>query len=45
MAAGAREVYLPHGTLPTLHAQNGVLQNPEVLDIAELVAQSLPVSA
>jgi len=25
-------VYLPHGTLPTLHAENGVLQNPAVLD-------------
>ncbi|OGX82925.1 FAD-dependent oxidoreductase [Hymenobacter glacialis] len=32
VAAGATEVYLPHGTLPTLHAQNGVLQNPELLD-------------
>ncbi|ALW85142.1 hypothetical protein AUC43_08580 [Hymenobacter sedentarius] len=32
IAAGATTVYLPHGTLPTLHAQNGVLQNPEVLD-------------
>ncbi|SNC76129.1 Choline dehydrogenase [Hymenobacter gelipurpurascens] len=32
VAAGADTVYLPHGTLPTLHAQNGVLQNPELLD-------------
>ena len=32
IAAGATAVYLPHGTLPTLHAQNGTLQNPEVLD-------------
>lgn len=31
VAAGAHTVYLPHGTLPTLHAQNGVLQNPELL--------------
>ncbi|HEX8327916.1 MAG TPA: FAD-dependent oxidoreductase [Hymenobacter sp.] len=32
VAAGAQSVYLPHGTLPTLHAQGGTLQNPEVLD-------------
>ncbi|UOQ98950.1 FAD-dependent oxidoreductase [Hymenobacter sp. 5317J-9] len=32
VAAGATQVYLPHGTLPTLHAKDGVLQNPEVLD-------------
>ena len=32
VAAGAETVYLPHNTLPTLHAQNGVLQNPDVLD-------------
>ncbi|MCB2376507.1 FAD-dependent oxidoreductase [Hymenobacter sp. BT635] len=32
VAAGAGKVYLPHGTLPTLHAAQGVLQNPEVLD-------------
>ncbi|WP_165699367.1 GMC family oxidoreductase N-terminal domain-containing protein [Hymenobacter jejuensis] len=32
VAAGATTVYLPHGTLPTLYAQDGVLQNPEVLD-------------
>ena len=31
-AAGAHTVYLPHGTLPTLHAQSGRIQNPEVLD-------------
>jgi choline dehydrogenase-like flavoprotein len=31
VAAGAHTVYLPHGTLPTLHVQGGVLQNPEVL--------------
>jgi len=31
VAAGAHTVYLPHGTLPTLHAQNGALQNPELL--------------
>jgi choline dehydrogenase-like flavoprotein len=31
-AAGATTVYLPHGTLPTLHAQDGRIQNPEVLD-------------
>ncbi|WP_210521283.1 FAD-dependent oxidoreductase [Hymenobacter terricola] len=32
VAAGAELVYLPHGTLPTLHTKDGVLQNPEVLD-------------
>ncbi|GAC1593304.1 MAG: GMC family oxidoreductase [Hymenobacter sp.] len=32
VAAGAETVYLPHNTLPTLHARNGHLQNPEVLD-------------
>jgi len=32
VAAGAETVYLPHNTLPTLHAQAGVLQNPAVLD-------------
>ncbi|UYZ62640.1 FAD-dependent oxidoreductase [Hymenobacter weizhouensis] len=32
VAAGARTVLLPHGTLPQLHAQRGVMQNPEVLD-------------
>ncbi|KUG08060.1 GMC family oxidoreductase [Solirubrum puertoriconensis] len=31
-AAGARTVYLPHGTLPTLHAHEGQIQNREVLD-------------
>ncbi|MCC2547352.1 FAD-dependent oxidoreductase [Hymenobacter sp. BT175] len=31
VAAGARKVYLPHGTLPVLHAADGVIQNPEVL--------------
>ncbi|WP_180754396.1 GMC family oxidoreductase N-terminal domain-containing protein [Hymenobacter sp. DG01] len=31
VAAGAHTVLLPHGTLPTLHAENGQLQNPEVL--------------
>ncbi|MDO7885976.1 GMC family oxidoreductase [Hymenobacter cheonanensis] len=31
VAAGAYTVYLPHGTLPTLHAHGGVLQNPELL--------------
>jgi len=31
VAAGAHTVYLPHGTLPMLHAQNGVLQNPDLL--------------
>jgi choline dehydrogenase-like flavoprotein len=31
VAAGAHTVYLPHGTLPVLHAQAGVLQNPELL--------------
>lgn len=32
VAAGARTVLLPHGTLPRLHAQNGRILNPEVLD-------------
>ena len=32
VAAGATQVYLPHGTLPTLHARDGVLLNPDVLD-------------
>ncbi len=31
VAAGATAVYLPHGTLPTLRAENGTLQNPETL--------------
>lgn len=31
VAAGAHTVYLPHGTLPVLHAQAGVLRNPELL--------------
>jgi choline dehydrogenase-like flavoprotein len=31
VAAGAHTVYLPHGTLPTLRAHEGVLQNPELL--------------
>ncbi|UPL48733.1 FAD-dependent oxidoreductase [Hymenobacter sublimis] len=31
VAAGAHTVLLPHGTLPTLHADNGRLRNPEVL--------------
>jgi choline dehydrogenase-like flavoprotein len=31
VAAGAERVYLPHGSLPTLHASGGVLRNPEVL--------------
>lgn len=31
VAAGARAVYLPHGTLPTLRATAGTLHNPEVL--------------
>ncbi|RPD49656.1 FAD-binding protein [Hymenobacter sediminis] len=31
VAAGAHTVLLPHGSLPTLYAQNGHLQNPEVL--------------
>ncbi|WP_345070879.1 GMC family oxidoreductase N-terminal domain-containing protein, partial [Hymenobacter fastidiosus] len=31
-AAGANTVYLPHGTLPTVYAKDGVIQNPEVLD-------------
>ncbi|PJJ53291.1 FAD-dependent oxidoreductase [Hymenobacter chitinivorans] len=32
VAAGAQKVYLPHGTLPTLEADGGVLHNPELLD-------------
>ncbi len=32
VAAGARTVLLPHGTLPLLHAENGRLLNPEILD-------------
>jgi choline dehydrogenase-like flavoprotein len=32
VAAGASKVYLPHGTLPTLRAEGGVLQNPELLE-------------
>ncbi|QIX61798.1 FAD-binding protein [Hymenobacter sp. BT18] len=32
VAAGAHTVYLPHGTLPTVHAKDGVMQNPEVLE-------------
>ncbi|MVN76075.1 FAD-binding protein [Hymenobacter sp. HMF4947] len=32
VAAGAHTVYLPHGTLPTLRAEKGVLQNPDVLN-------------
>ncbi len=31
VAAGAERVYLPHGSLPTLHAAGGTLHNPEVL--------------
>ncbi len=31
VAAGAHTVYLPHGSLPTLHATAGQLHNPEVL--------------
>jgi choline dehydrogenase-like flavoprotein len=31
VAAGAEAVYLPHGSLPTLHATGGTLHNPEVL--------------
>ena len=31
VAAGAHTVYLPHGTLPTLRAQEGVVQNPALL--------------
>ncbi|SHJ43181.1 Choline dehydrogenase [Hymenobacter daecheongensis DSM 21074] len=31
-AAGATEIYLPHGTLPTLQVRDGRIQNPEVLD-------------
>ena len=32
VAAGAHTVFLPHGTLPTLHAQGGALRNPALLD-------------
>ncbi|NVO83535.1 FAD-dependent oxidoreductase [Hymenobacter terrestris] len=32
VAAGARTVLLPHGTLPLLHAENGRLLNPAVLE-------------
>ena len=32
VAAGAHTVYLPHGTLPTLHAENGIVHEPELLD-------------
>jgi choline dehydrogenase-like flavoprotein len=32
VAAGAHTVFLPHGTLPTLHAQGGTLLNPALLD-------------
>ncbi|UOG74615.1 GMC family oxidoreductase N-terminal domain-containing protein [Hymenobacter tibetensis] len=31
-AAGAHTVFLPHGSLPTLHIQNSHIQNPQVLD-------------
>ncbi len=31
VAAGAHTVFLPHGTLPTLHAQAGELLNPALL--------------
>jgi choline dehydrogenase-like flavoprotein len=31
VAAGAHTVYLPHGSLPTLHAEHGTVHNPEVL--------------
>jgi choline dehydrogenase-like flavoprotein len=31
VAAGAEAVYLPHGSLPTLRASDGVLHNPEIL--------------
>jgi choline dehydrogenase-like flavoprotein len=31
VAAGAHTVYLPHGSLPTLRAAGGTLQNPDVL--------------
>ncbi|MBC8082299.1 MAG: GMC family oxidoreductase N-terminal domain-containing protein [Hymenobacter sp.] len=30
-AAGAHTIFLPHGTLPTLHVRDGRIQNPEVL--------------
>jgi choline dehydrogenase-like flavoprotein len=32
VAAGAEQVYLPHNTLPTLEAKDGVLLNPALLD-------------
>ena len=32
VAAGAHTVFLPHGTLPILHAQGGTLRNPALLD-------------
>jgi choline dehydrogenase-like flavoprotein len=32
VAAGAHTVFLPHGTLPTLHAEGGALRNPALLD-------------
>ncbi|GAB3638473.1 GMC family oxidoreductase [Hymenobacter arcticus] len=32
VAAGAHTVFLPHGTLPTLHAAGGTLHNPALLD-------------
>lgn len=31
-AAGAHTIFLPHGTLPTLHAKQGHIQNPKVLE-------------
>ncbi|MDJ0366308.1 GMC family oxidoreductase [Hymenobacter sp. H14-R3] len=31
VAAGAHTVFLPHGTLPTLHAEGGTLHNPALL--------------
>jgi len=31
VAAGAHTVYLPHGSLPILHAHEGVVQNPALL--------------
>ena len=37
-AAGARTIYLPHGTLPILKAKNGALCSPELL--AQLPALS-----
>ena len=32
VAAGAHTVFLPHGSLPTLHAEGGTLRNPALLD-------------